>query len=215
MTLTDPKHRTDGGSRRSTTRDGSVPGREVSRTRLIVPDSEKSSSTMRSPVDRSTKPKTALRSIRGGDCAITPRTRAISSTRRRPDGAGDLGAGLAEIADAAATRGTGFSSIGYEKIIYDNAPHNVVKLLTDGAGRTILCDRVKGYSIRLACGGFWSPRIVAARHTQGLRRRSRVDLQSGRQALSRIAGSGWRMNERIQNKPPADGGFGRSRDSNV
>src|SRR5688500_7615876 len=65
--------------------------------------------------------------------AITPRTKAIIiNSPANPTGAVISEADMAAIADAAAKRGIWvIVDLCYEKLIYDNVPHNLVKVLTD------------------------------------------------------------------------------------
>ena len=83
--------------------------------------------------------------------AITPRTKAIIvNSPANPTGAVISEEHLAAIADAAAKRGIWvIVDLCYEKLIYDNVPHNLVKVLTDRMrDRTIICGSAsKAYSM--------------------------------------------------------------------
>ena len=107
---------------------------------------------------------------------------------------------LAAIADAAAKRGIWvIVDLCYEKLIYDNVPHNLVKVLTDRMrDRTMICGSAsKAYSMTgWRCG--W---ILGAEGSRRGRQHAagafdverRVDLAEGGAAgAHRLAGSGRR-----------------------
>jgi aspartate aminotransferase len=74
--------------------------------------------------------------------AITARTKAIVlNSPTNPTGALITEACAADIADAASARGVWvIVDLCYERLIYDGAPHNLVKVLLDGhRDRTVLC----------------------------------------------------------------------------
>ena len=83
--------------------------------------------------------------------AMTPRTKAvIINSPGNPTGAVISEEAMAAIADAAAKRGIWVVvDLCYEKLIYDNLPHNLVKVLTDRMrDRAVFCGSAsKAYSM--------------------------------------------------------------------
>jgi aspartate aminotransferase len=127
--------------------------------------------------------------------AITARTKAIIiNSPANPTGAVIAEQSLAAIADAAAKRGIWIIvDLCYEKLIYDNVPHNLVKLLTDRMrDRTILCGSAsKAYSMTgWRCGWILAPKeVVAAADTLQGHSTSNVASISQKAALQALTGS--------------------------
>ncbi len=127
--------------------------------------------------------------------AITPRTKAIIiNSPANPTGAVISEENLAAIADAAAKRGIWVVvDLCYEKLIYDNVPHNLVKVLTDRMrDRTILCGSAsKAYSMTgWRCGWILGPKeVVTAADTLQGHSTSNVASISQKAALQALTGS--------------------------
>jgi len=127
--------------------------------------------------------------------AITPRTKAIIvNSPANPTGAVITEAHLAAIADAAAKRGIWvIVDLCYEKLIYDNVPHNLVKVLTDRMrDRTIICGSAsKAYSMTgWRCGWILGPKeVVTAADTLQGHSTSNVASISQKAAQQALTGS--------------------------
>ncbi len=127
--------------------------------------------------------------------AITSRTKAIIiNSPANPTGAVISEESLAAIADAAAKRGIWvIVDLCYEKLIYDNVPHNLVKVLTDRMrDRTILCGSAsKAYSMTgWRCGWILAPKdVVTAADTLQGHSTSNVASISQKAALQALTGS--------------------------
>jgi aspartate aminotransferase len=127
--------------------------------------------------------------------AITPRTKAIIiNSPANPTGAVISEPDLSAIADAAAKRGIWvIVDLCYEKLIYDNVPHNVVRVLTDRMrDRTLLAGSAsKTYSMTgWRCGWILGPReIVSAANTLQGHSTSNVASISQKAVLQAITGS--------------------------
>jgi aspartate aminotransferase len=127
--------------------------------------------------------------------AITPRTKAILiNSPANPTGAIISEQNLAAIADVAARRGIWIVvDLCYEKLIYDNVPHNLVKVLTDRMReRTVLCGSAsKAYSMTgWRCGWILGPEdLVTAADTLQGHSTSNVASISQKAALQALAGS--------------------------
>jgi aspartate aminotransferase len=127
--------------------------------------------------------------------AITARTKAIIiNSPANPTGAVISEESLAAIADAASKRGIWVVvDLCYEKLIYDDVPHNLVKVLTDRMrDRTILCGSAsKAYSMTgWRCGWILGPKdVVAAADTLQGHSTSNVASISQRAALQALTGS--------------------------
>jgi aspartate aminotransferase len=127
--------------------------------------------------------------------AITPRTKAIIiNSPANPTGAVISEQDLSAIADAAARRGIWvIVDLCYEKLIYDNVPHNLVKVLTDRMrDRTLLAGSAsKTYSMTgWRCGWILGPReIVSGANTLQGHSTSNVASISQKAALQAITGS--------------------------
>jgi aspartate aminotransferase len=127
--------------------------------------------------------------------AITARTKAIIiNSPANPTGAVISEQSLAAIADAADKRGIWMIvDLCYEKLIYDNVPHNVVKVLTDRMrDRTILCGSAsKAYSMTgWRCGWILAPKeVVAAADTLQGHSTSNVASITQKAALQALTGS--------------------------
>lgn len=127
--------------------------------------------------------------------AITPRTKAIIiNSPANPTGAVISEQDLSAIADAAAKRGIWMiADLCYEKLIYDNVPHNVAKVLTDRMrDRTLLAGSAsKTYSMTgWRCGWILGPReIVSAANTLQGHSTSNVASISQKAALQAITAS--------------------------
>jgi aspartate aminotransferase len=127
--------------------------------------------------------------------AITPRTKAIIiNSPANPTGAVISEPDLAAIADAAAKRGIWVvADLCYEKLIYDNVPHNLVKVLTDRMrDRTLLAGSAsKTYAMTgWRCGWILGPKeIVSAANTLQGHSTSNVASISQKAALQAITGS--------------------------
>ena len=127
--------------------------------------------------------------------AITPRTKAIIiNSPANPTGAVISEANMAAIADAAAKRGIWvIVDLCYEKLIYDNVPHNLVKVLTDRhRERTLIAGSAsKAYSMTgWRCGWILGPKeVVAAADTLQGHSTSNVASISQKAALQALTGS--------------------------
>jgi aspartate aminotransferase len=127
--------------------------------------------------------------------AITPRTKAIIvNSPANPTGAVISEESLAAIAEAAAKRGIWVVvDLCYEKLIYDNVPHNLVKVLTERMrDRTIICGSAsKAYSMTgWRCGWILAPReVVTAADTLQGHSTSNVASISQKAALQALTGS--------------------------
>jgi aspartate aminotransferase len=127
--------------------------------------------------------------------AITPRTKAIIiNSPANPTGALISEQNLAAIADAAAKRGIWIIvDLCYEKLIYDNVPHNLVKVLADRMrDRTVLCGSAsKAYSMTgWRCGWILAPKeVVSAADTLQGHSTSNVASISQKAALQALTGS--------------------------
>jgi aspartate aminotransferase len=99
--------------------------------------------------------------------AITPRTKAIViNSPCNPTGALIGGEAVTAIADAAERHGLWIiADLTYEKLIYDEAPHDVVRVLCDRArDRTVICSATsKAYAMTgWRCGWSLAPARVTA-----------------------------------------------------
>jgi aspartate aminotransferase len=127
--------------------------------------------------------------------AITSRTKAIIiNSPANPTGAVISEESLAAIADAASKRGIWVVvDLCYERLIYDNVPHNLVKVLTDRMrDRTILCGSAsKAYSMTgWRCGWILGPKdVVTAADTLQGHSTSNVASISQKAALQALTGS--------------------------
>jgi aspartate aminotransferase len=127
--------------------------------------------------------------------AITSRTKAIIiNSPANPTGAVISEESLAAIADAASKRGIWVVvDLCYERLIYDDVPHNLVKVLTDRMReRTILCGSAsKAYSMTgWRCGWILGPKdVVTAADTLQGHSTSNVASISQRAALQALTGS--------------------------
>ena len=127
--------------------------------------------------------------------AITPRTKAIIiNSPANPTGAVISEENLAAIADVAAKRGIWIVvDLCYEKLIYDNVPHNLVKVLADRMrDRTVVCGSAsKAYSMTgWRCGWILGPKdVVAAADTLQGHSTSNVASISQKAALQALTGS--------------------------
>ena len=147
--------------------------------------------------------------------AITPRTKAIIiNSPAIPTGAVISEENMAAIADAAAKRGIWvIVDLCYEKLIYDNVPHNLVKVLTDRMrDRAVLCGSAsKAYSMTgWRCGWILAPggsRDGGGHASGALDVERRLDLsKGGASGADGLAGSCRGDAERIQDAPrQADG----------
>jgi aspartate aminotransferase len=126
--------------------------------------------------------------------AITPRTKAIIiNSPCNPTGAVTSEPQLAEIADAAARRGIWIVlDLCYEKLIYEDVPHNLPKVLMDRMrDRTILAGSAsKGYSMTgWRCGWAIAPSgVVSACNALQSHSTSNVASVSQRAALAALTG---------------------------
>lgn len=126
--------------------------------------------------------------------AITPRTKAIIiNSPANPTGAVISEQDLAAIADAAAKRGIWMIvDLCYEKLIYDNVPHNLVKVLTDRMrDRTLLAGSAsKTYAMTgWRCGWILGPKeVVSAANTLQGHSTSNVASISQKAALQALTG---------------------------
>jgi len=126
--------------------------------------------------------------------AITPRTKAIVlNSPCNPTGAVASEQQIAAIADVAARRGIWIVlDLCYEKLIYDQIPHNLPKVLTDRMrDRTVLaCSASKTYSMTgWRCG--WAiapPAVIAACNALQSHSTSNVASISQRAALAALRG---------------------------
>ena len=127
--------------------------------------------------------------------AITPRTKAIIiNSPANPTGAVISEASMAAIADVAAKRGIWvIVDLCYEKLIYDNVPHNLVKVLADrNRERTLLAGSAsKAYSMTgWRCGWILGPKeVVSAADTLQGHSTSNVASISQKAALQALTGS--------------------------
>ena len=127
--------------------------------------------------------------------AITPRTKAIIiNSPANPTGAVISEGNMAAIADAAANRGIWvIVDLCYEKLIYDNVPHNLVKVLADrNRERTLLAGSAsKAYSMTgWRCGWILGPKeVVSAANTLQGHSTSNVASISQKAALQALTGS--------------------------
>jgi len=127
--------------------------------------------------------------------AITPRTKAvIINSPGNPTGAVISEQDLAAIADACAKRGIWvIVDLCYEKLIYDDVPHNLVKVLTDRMRERTLfaCSASKAYSMTgWRCGWILGPReVVSAANTLQVHSTSNVASISQRAAAQALTGS--------------------------
>jgi aspartate aminotransferase len=127
--------------------------------------------------------------------AITPRTKAIIiNSPANPTGAIVSERDLSAIADAAAKRGIWvIVDLCYEKLIYDNVAHNLVKVLTDRMrDRTLLAGSAsKAYSMTgWRCGWILGPKeVVSAANTLQGHSTSNVASISQKAALQALTGS--------------------------
>jgi aspartate aminotransferase len=127
--------------------------------------------------------------------AITPRTKAIIiNSPANPTGAVISEADMAAIADAAAKRGIWvIVDLCYEKLIYDNVPHNLVKVLTDRhRDRTLIAGSAsKAYSMTgWRCGWILGPKeIITAADTLQGHSTSNVASISQKAAIQALTGS--------------------------
>jgi aspartate aminotransferase len=127
--------------------------------------------------------------------AITPRTKAvIINSPGNPTGAVISERDLSGIADACAKRGIWvIVDLCYEKLIYDNVPHNLVKVLTDRMRDRALfaCSASKAYSMTgWRCGWILGPReVVSAANTLQGHSTSNVASISQRAAAEALTGS--------------------------
>jgi len=127
--------------------------------------------------------------------AITPRTKAIIiNSPANPTGAVISEANMAAIADVAAKRGIWvIVDLCYEKLIYDNVPHNLVKVLSDrNRERTLLAGSAsKAYSMTgWRCGWILGPKdVIAAADTLQGHSTSNVASISQKAALQALTGS--------------------------
>jgi len=126
--------------------------------------------------------------------AMTPRTKAIVlNSPCNPTGAVASEQQIAAIADVAAHRGIWIVlDLCYEKLIYDQIPHNLPKVLTDRMrDRTVLaCSASKTYSMTgWRCG--WAiapPAVIAACNALQSHSTSNVASISQRAALAALRG---------------------------
>jgi aspartate aminotransferase len=127
--------------------------------------------------------------------AITPRTKAvIINSPGNPTGAVISEQDLAAIADACAKRGIWvIVDLCYEKLIYDDVPHNLVKVLTDRMRERALfaCSASKAYSMTgWRCGWILgSKEVVSAANTLQGHSTSNVASISQRAAAQALTGS--------------------------
>ena len=127
--------------------------------------------------------------------AITPRTKAIIiNSPANPTGAVISEEDMAAIADAAAKRGIWIVvDLCYEKLIYDNVPHNLVKMLADrNRERTLIAGSAsKAYSMTgWRCGWILGPKeVVSAANTLQGHSTSNVASISQKAALQALTGS--------------------------
>ncbi len=127
--------------------------------------------------------------------AITPRTKAIIiNSPANPTGAVISEENMAAVADAAAKRGIWvIVDLCYEKLIYDNVRHNLVKVLTDrNRERTLFAGSAsKAYSMTgWRCGWILGPKeVVTAADTLQGHSTSNVASISQKAALQALTGS--------------------------
>ncbi|HEV3214198.1 MAG TPA: pyridoxal phosphate-dependent aminotransferase [Vicinamibacterales bacterium] len=127
--------------------------------------------------------------------ALTPRTKAvIINSPANPTGAVISEEELGAIADACAKRGIWIIvDLCYEKLIYDNVPHNLVKVLTDRMrDRALIAGSAsKAYSMTgWRCGWILGPKeVVAAANTLQGHSTSNVASISQKAALQALTGS--------------------------
>jgi aspartate aminotransferase len=126
--------------------------------------------------------------------AMTPRTKAvIINSPANPTGAVISEEDLGAIADACAKRGIWvIVDLCYEKLIYDNVPHNLVRVLTDRMrDRALLAGSAsKAYSMTgWRCGWILGPKeVVAAANTLQGHSTSNVASISQKAALQALTG---------------------------
>jgi aspartate aminotransferase len=127
--------------------------------------------------------------------AMTPRTKAvIINSPANPTGAVASEQEMAAIADICARRGVWIiMDLTYEKLIYDNVPHNLVKVVTDRMReRTLIASSAsKAYSMTgWRCGWILGPKeVVAAANTLQGHSTSNVASISQKAALQALTGS--------------------------
>jgi aspartate aminotransferase len=127
--------------------------------------------------------------------AITPRTKAIIiNSPANPTGAVISEQDMAAIADVAAKRGIWIIvDLCYEKLIYDNVPHNLVRVLTEKMrDRALFAGSAsKAYSMTgWRCGWILGPKeIVAGANTLQGHSTSNVASISQKAALQALTGS--------------------------
>jgi aspartate aminotransferase len=127
--------------------------------------------------------------------AITPRTKAIIiNSPANPTGAVISEANMATIADVAAKRGIWvIVDLCYEKLIYDDVPHNLIKVLTDRNRERSLfaCSASKAYSMTgWRCGWILGPKeVVSAADTLQGHSTSNAASISQKAALQALTGS--------------------------
>jgi aspartate aminotransferase len=127
--------------------------------------------------------------------AITPRTKAvIINSPTNPTGAVISEQALAAVAEACANRGIWvIVDLCYEKLIYENVPHNLVKVLTDRLrDRAVFAGSAsKAYSMTgWRCGWILGPReLVSAANTLQGHSTSNVASISQKAALQALVGS--------------------------
>ena len=127
--------------------------------------------------------------------AITPRTKAvIINSPANPTGAVISERDLTAIADTCAKRGIWvIVDLCYEKLIYDNVAHNLVKVLTDRARERALFagSASKAYSMTgWRCGWILGPKeVVSAANTLQGHSTSNVASISQKAALQALTGS--------------------------
>lgn len=126
--------------------------------------------------------------------AITPRTKAIViNSPCNPTGALIAEDALAAIADAAASRGLWIvADVTYEKLLYDDRPHNLVKVLMARVrDRTVLCSAAsKAYAMTgWRCG--WAiapPKVISAFNAVQGHSTSNVASITQKAAIAALAG---------------------------
>jgi aspartate aminotransferase len=127
--------------------------------------------------------------------AITPRTKAIIiNSPANPTGAVISEASMSAIADVAAKRGIWvIVDLCYEKLIYDDVPHNLIKVLTDRHRERSLfaCSASKAYSMTgWRCGWILGPKeVVSAADTLQGHSTSNAASISQKAALQALTGS--------------------------
>ena len=127
--------------------------------------------------------------------AITPRTKAvIINSPGNPTGAVISEQDLAAIADACAKRGIWvIVDLCYEKLIYDDVPHNLVKVLTDRMRERTLfaCSASKAYSMTgWRCGWIIGPAsLVSASNAIQSHATSNVNSITQKAVVNALTGS--------------------------